>query len=1526
MDIGFGVSRARGPYMVTESARDVSLSYDFHVPETFQAVGQIGLFQLLLQGNADGNTGLTGSLDLNIGASAGAAGTRSISPDFASILSNSAINFGQLAHIDLDAAFGFLFQRDGTGRLTEVSDFPSITANLVVDWNLGSPAAPSVAFNDITLNFGELLNQFLNPIISPILQAMEPLKPILDLLSAPLPLVSAFSDSPVTILDVAQLQPFNQNVARAAAFIESVADIYRLAALLGSADENVTLDLGDFRFGNFDLRKERGSGSGALPKTFSGLNDPTFQTLVAGSDLNTADEIRSQPGAGQFNQVVPRTGDHGLSIPILDDPKSILGLMFGFNVDLVRYKPPSFEIDVEFEFPPIPVWSPPPVLLTIGVEAGVEVRLAFGYDTGGLVAFSKTHDINSLLDGLYLDDDPDRLGDDPLELRAFFGVTAKASVSVGVLEVEVEGGLFGFAGLNLKDDVDPITGEGDGKVRGREIFDKLNQGSPLCLFDAEGGIEFSLDLEISFLFLDFEITLIPPTTLVDFEVDLCDPIILATLETDGTLNLNVGDRTWIRDTEGSDTEDETQEIYKITDFSNGVVQIEGFGQKHIYGLDDVKVQRIVGDFGGDNDALVVEGNLTQVDGITPITFDIKGGTGDDVLRGAQGDDIIDGGAGNDRIEGMDGNDILYSDQFGPIDGPSNVVDYIDGGSGNDLIFGAAGRDVVRGQGGRDIIHGRGGRDNLFGGAGNDDIFGGSEDDYLIGGGDDDFIDGEAGNDLIVGEGGADRLYGNRFGSSDFNENDYIFGGYANALLKELIAPEAYDRLFDVDGLRSGELAALFGNYPGLLNAIAGYELDTSPDLADEIEGNGGNDVIAGGEGADVIRAGTGDDAVLGGAGADQIIAGDGADTVFGDADDDLIYGNAGDDWLSGGSGRDRLEGDVGNDTIFGDADADLIYGHEGNDTIFGGAANDRIFGNSGDDTIYGQEDDDFIEGNDGADTIRGNQGADFIRGNAGRDLLLGGSGNDYVEGNEGDDVVLGGSGADILHGNAGIDYIEGGSGDDVVHGGSEADVILGGTGSDRLFADTGIGDELYGQAGDDELHGSSDGQTVDPQFFDLVRFGDLLNGGSGNDVIRGYEGADLIFGGDADDTIYAGSGNDLVFGGLGFDVIYGDVGADVLWGDDGTGSPSGGSDLIFGGLGADTLYGEGGQDTLHGDWDADTLDGGIGDDVLYGDYGVGDVLRGAAGDDLLYAAVDGGSRLEGDVGEDRLIGSAGPDTLLGEEGADILDGGGGDDLLEGGAGADLLLGGAGHDTIYAFAALGTADASADILFGDDGTGPGGPGAGRDRLFGGPGSDHIFGEGGDDFVDPGTGSDVFDPAEALGNSLYTPPPASPLPPLVAPNRYSASSGPILPDDVSRAGRWIELAGPAGIRLTDFEGGAFEPSVAAGVDGTYVAWATLAAARSTSSSPSSSATPGYSSVAVPSVAASAIPPTRRGGRALSWTRPAHRWWPGPNRLGPPRTSTLPASTPMRTVAPVPGLRSAVRLRPAASAATAAPTTSS
>lgn len=212
---------------------------------------------------------------------------------------------------------------------------------------------------------------------------------------------------------------------------------------------------------------------------------------------------------------------------------------------------------------------------------------------------------------------------------------------------------------------------------------------------------------------------------------------------------------------------------------------------------------------------------------------------------------VDGGAGDDIIWGHNPGEFLYG-------GADN--DWIDGGAGNDSLFGGTGNDSVVGGLGNDRLWGDDGNDTLIDTAGDNTLYGGLGDDSAYGGNGNDTIQGDDGNDLISDTGGANQLNGGI-------GNDFIYGG-------------------------SGVDTALGGD---------------------------GNDAISGFDGNDYLDGGLHDDGLWGVNGVDTLYGGAGNDFLYGGAGDgDTMYGGAGDDFYyfaRGDGAGDRIVDSGGTNTI-----------------------------------------------------------------------------------------------------------------------------------------------------------------------------------------------------------------------------------------------------------------------------------------------------------------------------------------------------------------------------------------------------------------------------------------------------------------------------------------------------------------------------------------------------------------------------------------------------------------------------------
>ena len=1369
--LGFGVSLDEGFFFATDPSRtQLELFFDAEVPE-LSAAGRLAFLDIIASTIPGSPTRFDGSFIVNFTDQVVGDGNGLLALDeMASGSFSDAIEhtLGARADVDLNLVVS----------MGDSSLIPRMRTDLIVDWEFIAGQrlnAPEVRFENVQLNLGDFFGGFVGEVLGQVQDILRPVQPMIDLLTARLPVISDLSGSRVTLVDMARL--FGR--ADVANFAQSVIDVNNLVTGLPQVGPDSWIDLGAFGVATGALGGFSGPGStagGSGPRAAVSMID----VQVESDPLGQAAERGGSRGGTWTNNLSNAKGS--LNFPLLQNPMTAFQLLLGRDVDLFLYDAPALGIDFTYsQFFPIPAM---PILgAEIAGRMAAVVDFAFGFDTTGIRKFQQSRNFVDIFDGFFVSDreNPDGTGRDVPEAYLRGSLTAGAKLELLVAEAGVRGGIFASVDFNLHDN------DGDGRVRGGELAENFALG-PIHIFDVSGRVDAGLvafvdvDLLLFQLHEEYEIA---RANLLNFEIQRPAPSGLSPTE---ILTSRAGDVLTIHFTE----QDDNYRVFPGSVPNSIVVQGQGMQTVDLIGIKEIHGNALGGDDivtispevmipvwidGGEgNDQLTAGGGRAV----------LRGGPGNDVLIGGPGDDHLIGGPGDDRIFGGDGNDLLEGN-----DGD----DYIDGGRGDDVILGGAGDDVLIGGRGNDIIEGGEGNDIIDGGPGNDILRGGPGDDQISGGRGDDLIEGGPGNDILLGGPGNDVIHG---GDGD----DIIDGGEGDDVI-----------------------------YGG-----AGHDIIDGGTGNDWIDGGDGDDVIRGGGGSDTIFGGAGDDVIYadndqfgnpeaapsvihGGPGNDLIYGSLGDDRIFGGPGDDTIFALAGNDWIEGGDGNDTIDAGPGDDVVIGGRGDDVIDGGDGNDLLWGGSLafgpehfnlsdpslfelpprfeDAREFGGStyfppllitpkivGGLSIDGSPSDgnNVIRGGDGNDWIFGGGGDDTLYGGSGHDYLDGGAGQDALFGGDGDDVLRGGKGNDVLHGGAGIDQLYGDEGNDTLYGdagtadgSTDGQRLFGGAGDDRLFAwaagdatDRGaIGDELWGGPGNDFLYGN--GRN------------DLLVGEAGNDFLhgdwaRGPKYAQNPFAAlnfdpegnpiGSDDRLYGGPGNDQLFGGGGDDLLVGGPGDDWLEGQDGHDTLLGGGGIDFLVLDVDPRYQVvgGGRIDGHGDGSPDDhatdvllINGTAGDDVIrLRKSTAGEPIRRHDGE--IIGNADGGqlmveynqARMEvvwSEFGiplidQFRISGLGGDDWIefvRGEQALDltplinrsrdfvaVIDGGPGNDTLMGTPGRDRIDGGRGSDVIFGFE-------GDDRLWGDQGANDGSvtdhdiifAGSGNDDVLGGQGTNDLF---------------------------------------------------------------------------------------------------------------------------------------------------------------------------------------------------------
>ena len=1084
--LGFGLSGTEGFYFDIDNGGQAELMVDVDVVLPDSLTGQLAFLQLNAL-NVGSALGATFAIDVGKSGNQGNA---------------SRLGFTELGNLDLTPQIAANATADFDLTLQLNSDlipgasavFPTLKSDFLLEWALGDRVTDpdnkvfedlssitgsviqagleTVAFTDVELDLGLFISDFVAPILEQVQSVTEPVQPVVDILTTPLPVISDLGP-PVTLLDLAgifgKVNP---------AFLRSVADIITLVNAIPTNVSSLMIPFGDFVV--FEKDKINPDLDLSDPDAnLSGIEMPDSSSF----DFNS--ELDKQPAGSTKNFTKKLTTTGGFSFPILTSPTEAFNLLLGKDVTLLAYDMGALELDLSYsQF--FPIFGPLGASITGRVTANID--FAFGFDTFGISQFAASDFRNPelIFNGFYVSDNPTDAtgaGPDLAELVLGLSLSAAAEVNLGIARGGAGGGVFGQVNFDL---FDP---DRDGRVRIGEIVgniaNEITFGSPalapLAIFDISGEVFARLfaflKIDLLFFSVDKTFNITPKIVLASFETDFFRPPKLASELPDGVLQLNMGE--FAAERLNGDLRDLSEEFF-VRDAGQGFVEVWAPG----LGINSGNAQKYRASstiiaLGGDGDDVIDLSGVGLGTTNQGLTFELEGGVGNDIVKA------------------------------GASIGVATRVSVIRGDAGDDHITGSGGRDQIFGDAGNDTIYAMGGADLVFGDAGR--ISGDALRARLGLSDGDDTIQGGAGSDIIFGGGGADEIDGDGSGTADGGDTILGDGGLIDRVLS-VAGDDVVPLSGRLDGNATFELS--FGGSSVTVTVLAADTADNFSrlDLADDI-----NDALA-----DIP-----DPADMTAKLDDRFrVEVEGSLLVLSAVDDDIsaftldvVPGSIAETQLGFSTTivdvplevieRTDSGASSGSDTIRGNGGADRIFAGLGDDTVEGGAGEDIIFGQSGFDTIDAGGDDDIVFGDDGAVTQQGARVAaggesDSIKGGAGDDLLFGGDGGDLIEGGLGDDEIFGGAGADRLFGNLfdprgttqadGDDRIFGQGGGDRISGGGGNDFLNGGAGNDIIFGDSGgLVDGLF----DPDTGGFGEGGSVDPD---------------GDDALIGGVGSDQLFG------------------------------------------------------------------------------------------------------------------------------------------------------------------------------------------------------------------------------------------------------------------------------------------------------------------------------------------------------------------------------------------------------------------------------
>ena len=453
-----------------------------------------------------------------------AASVTPADPDYVkgafTITTAGSVTFSGSANVDVHLATDL-----GAGAAV-----PGISADLAVKWPFNGATVnpnnisnfgdlPTVALNNVAIDFGSYVSSFLAPILTDLDALLTPIQPVVDLFTTDLGFFKQIPGFDWTVLDTAGalnlagnstgdgkvtlLDFMNEptsgtsDTPAVVKVIEVLSEIHRLAQYFSTAQFGTafypigSFNIPDIRAGGFNpaATTPQQTGGNAAP------NDTSVSSFLGGL---TGGFLGVDPsGESTVQDLKDLLGGSGFNFPLLTNPLSVAKLLLGNGAtDLLTYQSPPLTLGFgSLDAGGVPQGVP---IVTVPIFPGVSLsidgyllsvlNLDFGLDTKGLQEFAAGGFTlpNEILDGVYTEAP---LGPDgkPTLFSLDGGVAITAHLGVPGTEVTGSGDVKGAINVLLSN---------PGKNYLSDLLPILNGPSPLDAFTAFGSLFADLELTV----------------------------------------------------------------------------------------------------------------------------------------------------------------------------------------------------------------------------------------------------------------------------------------------------------------------------------------------------------------------------------------------------------------------------------------------------------------------------------------------------------------------------------------------------------------------------------------------------------------------------------------------------------------------------------------------------------------------------------------------------------------------------------------------------------------------------------------------------------------------------------------------------------------------------------------------------------------------------------------------------------------------------------------------------------------------
>ncbi len=650
-NFNFGFKNAT-PYFSTDALNELQFKIYGYLPSEM-TVG-LGFLQLKAIDQTPETTPNKADLSLIF--------TADIKPDFS--IANPQIGGGANLHLGLESSF-------------TTAGLPEFKTDFVFQWKLSDTSAPlgsgwglpTLAFNNVEMNIGSFLGSLVQPLAERAQDLLEPMQPIFDLMTEPIPVIddlSAEMNGPVidlvfmsnTLSAYPNMPQEFFNIVKAADQLRRFSQtVDRLAGRAG--DHWVPL-------GSFNISGPSGSSLLDAPLAALGnLGLSKWSSLIfSGGKLNLqgfkdaiVDALPDGVGAevnSLFDALTGEVAGNGLTFdfPVARDPSGVaMAFLLGQQESDLVTATANFNVAIDklIDLSPIPG-------LIVGLRASgsFTAYAKMGYDIKGLqqaiapLYAGRNFDASKIMNGLWIDRNTRLQGDGAILVTAGVGLP-------DIIELTADGGLSSNLTIALStttnsEKIRPLAGElGNSLFTVSGTMDAVAQVTFKAGFEVLGefiGIDKSWPFA-KYNIYKFDTSSIPVPPSMQ-RVPATPPQLAQYDAANRVLTLNTGVNAHLRGGGISDAKDES---YTIRRLPTGGLAVSAFGY----------VQKFNGPFDR-VDALMDDGNdrLHVIDPSSTTFYFIDGGAGDDninvdghvnvYIQGDRGSDTIDGGSGRERIQ------------------------------------------------------------------------------------------------------------------------------------------------------------------------------------------------------------------------------------------------------------------------------------------------------------------------------------------------------------------------------------------------------------------------------------------------------------------------------------------------------------------------------------------------------------------------------------------------------------------------------------------------------------------------------------------------------------------------------------------------------------------------------------------------------------------------------------------------------------------------------------------------------------